>query len=80
MNLIPGLGADDRRSSACIVNLSPGGFCLSSSRPGNPGAQVLLCIQDHNGQQVTVTDRCRWQAETDATPKALNIVAQGKRV
>lgn len=53
-------------SSACIVDLSPYGFCLTSSQPGKPGSRVMLRIKDDGAQQVTVTGRCRWQADTES--------------
>ena len=53
-------------SAAYIVNLSPGGFCLTSHQPGKPGSRVMLRIEGAGGRQEKVTGRCRWQAETNA--------------
>lgn len=48
----------------CIVDISPGGFCLLSPQPGKPGAHVMLKFAAEKGD-ATVTGRCLWQVEIE---------------
>jgi hypothetical protein len=50
---------------AWVLDLSPGGFCLLSQDPGDPGERVLLEREGEDAPQTLVTAKVRWQASTD---------------
>ena len=49
-----------------IVNLSPGGFCISSPEYAQVGKGLLLELEGSDGKQIQVTAKSKWQLEFES--------------
>jgi len=49
-----------------IVNMSPGGFCISSPEPGHVDKRIWLDLENTDGKRIHVTARSVWQVQFES--------------